>query len=89
MWICEQIGFAYRMVKYHELAIDHFKIQMSLAWELNDKVTELRAYDNLSIEFYYNGDIESSKLYKDRCIKGQIEKFDSVARTANNFINEF
>lgn len=26
MWICEQIGFAYRMVKYHELAIDFFKI---------------------------------------------------------------
>ena len=43
---------------------------MSLAWELNDRITEMRAYDNLSTSYYYNGDIDNSKLYRDRVING-------------------
>ena len=48
MWVSEQIGIAYRTMRSHEIAIDYFKIQMSLAWELNDTTAEIRSYDNLS-----------------------------------------
>jgi hypothetical protein len=62
---------------------------MSLAWELNDKTTELRAYDNLSVEYYYSGDIENSKVFRERCIKGLIEKPDSHQKIANKLINKY
>ena len=57
MWISEQIGMAYRIIRSHESAIDYFKVQLSLAWELGDTRAELRSYDNLSQEYYYTGDI--------------------------------
>ena len=53
MWIAEQIGMTYRELRYHELATDYFKFQLSLAWELNDLKQEMKSYDNLSIEYYY------------------------------------
>ena len=35
MWMAEQIGMCYRTLRYHELAVDYFKYQLSLAWELD------------------------------------------------------
>ena len=48
MWVSEQIGMAYRTMRSHEIAIDYFKVQMSLAWEICDTAAEIRSYDNLS-----------------------------------------
>ena len=53
MWMVEQIGMIYRQVRYHARALDYFKVQLSLAWELHDEEAEMRAYDNLSLEYYY------------------------------------
>jgi len=57
MWMAEQIGMCYRMLRFHELASDYFKFQLSLAWELNDREAEMKSYDNLAIEYYYIGNI--------------------------------
>lgn len=60
MWMSEQIGMAYRSIRYYKRAVDYFKLQLSLAWELNDEVAEMRSYDNLAIEYYYNGNIKKA-----------------------------
>ena len=62
---------------------------MSLAWELDDRTTEVRAYENLSVEYYYNGDIENSKKFHERCIRGHTEKPDSRSKVANKLINNY
>ena len=36
MWVVEQLGFCYRTMGMNDVALDYFKAQMSLAWELND-----------------------------------------------------
>lgn len=56
---------------------------MSLAWELNNRTTELKSYENLSIDYYYDDDLQKAKFYHERFIKGQVEKINSVSRKAN------
>ena len=51
---------AYRELRKNELAIDYFKYQLSLAWELQDLAAEMRSYDNLAIEYYYVGDLKKA-----------------------------
>ena len=80
---------AYRTMRSHEIAIDYFKLQMSLAWELNDTTAEIRSYDNLSQEYYYVGNIEKAKLYHERVFRGKIEAVDSIARKNNQMQNNF
>ena len=89
MWISEQIGMAYRTMRSHEIAIDYFKLQMSLAWELNDTTAEIRSYDNLSQEYYYVGNIEKAKLYHERVFTGKIEASESIAKQNNHVQNKF
>ena len=80
---------AYRTMRSHEIAIDYFKLQMSLAWELNDTAAEIRSYDNLSQEYYYVGNITKAKLYHERVFTGKIEAVDSIARKNNLMQNEY
>ena len=79
----------YRELRYHELATDYFKFQLSLAWELNDLKQEMKSYDNLSIEYYYQGNMEKAKLYNDRIQLGRIEQDGSTAKHASNILNKF
>ena len=79
----------YRQLRYHELAIDHFKSQLALAWELNDQAYELKSYENLSVEFYYAGNIPKAKLYHDRTQRSGIEAPNSSAKLASNMLNNF
>ena len=64
---------AYRIIRDHDNAIDYFKVQMSLAWELEDTRAEIRSYDNLSQEYYYLGDIDKARLYHERVFRGRVE----------------
>ena len=75
-------------MRYHELAVDFFKCQLSLAWESGDEKGELRSYDNLSIEYYYVGNIEKATLYHDRVLRGRIEG-STTARHASTLLNNF
>ena len=74
MWMAEQIGMAYRSIRYHKRAVDYFKCQLALAWELDDQEAELHCYDNLAIEYYYIGNIKKAKLYHERVLHGRFEK---------------
>ena len=76
-------------MKYHELATDYFKFSLSLAWELNDQLAELRNYDNLSIEYFYIGNIDKAKLYHERVFRGRIEQPNSMAKTASDALNRY
>ena len=73
----------YRSVRYYRRAVDYFKCQLALAWELNDEEAELRSYDNLSIEYYYIGNIKKAKLYHERVLHGRVENKSSMAKVAS------
>ena len=75
-------------MRYHELAVDYFKCQLSLAWERKDEKGELRSYDNLSTEYYYVGNIEKATLYHERVLRGRIEG-ETTAKNASTLLNNF
>ena len=79
---------AYRIIRDHENAIDFFKVQMSLAWELEDNRAEIRSYDNLSQEYYYLGNIEKARLYHERVFRGKVEpNAEASVSKVKNFKN--
>lgn len=79
----------YRTLRYHELATDYFKYQLSLAWEMNDQKQEMKSYDNLAIEYYYIGNITKAKLYHDRVFKGRAMQTNSISMKASLALNKF
>ena len=79
----------YRSIRYYKRAVDYFKYQLSLAWELNDMEAEMRSYDNLAIEYYYIGNINKAKLYHDRVLRGRIEQQNSKAKNASAALNSY
>lgn len=89
MWMAEQIGVAYRELRYHERAVDYFKYQLSLAWELQDLDAEMVSYDNLSTEYYYVGNIKKAKLYHERVFRGRNEDPNSTAKHASSLLNNY
>ena len=40
----------------------------------------MQAYDNLAIEYFYQGDIAKAKVYQERLTRGKVETKDSVIR---------
>ena len=42
--------------------------------DLNDKQSELMAYDSIGMQCFYLGDLERARYYHDRMIRGKIEK---------------
>ena len=60
-----------------------------MAWELNDEEAEMRSYDNLSIEYYYRGNISKAKIYHERVFRGRIEDPNSTAKHASALLNNF
>lgn len=59
--------------KYEE-AIVNFKKQIEIAWILNDHVSELRAYDNIGLQYFYLANHKKAKYYHMRFIYGKYEK---------------
>jgi len=53
---------------------------MNLSWAEKDFVSEVKAYHQLSIEYFYQGLIEKSEYYKDRYMRGKMENNNSVAK---------
>lgn len=87
--MAEQIGMTYRGLRYYKRAVDYFKCQLSLAWELNDYDSEMRSYDNLAIQYYYIGNIVKARLYSERLQLGRVEQKNSNAKRANAALNDF
>ena len=79
----------YRSVRYYRRAVDYFKCQLALAWELNDEDAEIRSYDNLAIEYYYIGNIKKAQLYHERVLHGRVESKNSMAKVASQALNNY
>jgi len=62
-----------------------------LAWHIESLEGEMNAYDNLAIQYYYEGDLEKSKYYNDRMIRGKVEARFSIVRkmSQNHAVKKF
>ena len=49
----------------------------------------MRSYDNLSVEYYYVGNIDKAKIYHDRVFRGRIEGPNTTAKNASTLLNNF
>lgn len=53
---------------------------MYLAWSEKCFTSELKAYDNLSIDYFYLGDLEKAEYYKERYFRGKTENDLSISK---------
>jgi tetratricopeptide (TPR) repeat protein len=76
----ESLGNVYKfMFQYHK-AIKCYKKQIEISWVTNNKHAELRAYDNIGIQYFYLGNKEKAKYYHERMIYGRVESLNSDMR---------
>ena len=80
MYAYKQIGYCYQQIKEYELALKCFKKQLQIAWHINSHEGEMSAFDNLAIQYFYLGDLEKSKYYNDRMVRGKKEASFSMIR---------
>ena len=77
----DNMGRVYSLLKNYENSIKCHKKQLQLAWKTHDTQEELRAYEQLGMQYYYHGKLDKSKYYNDRYMRGKLEKVDSKIRT--------
>mmetsp|Transcript_22539 Transcript_22539/g.21701 ORF Transcript_22539/g.21701 Transcript_22539/m.21701 type:complete len:88 (+) Transcript_22539:2028-2291(+) len=68
------------MMKKHEEAVGTYKKMLQLAWKEKDGGMEVIAYDNLSLEYFYLGEITKSNYYHDRIMRGKMENDMSIVK---------
>jgi hypothetical protein len=51
-----------------------------LAWQEKDTAMEVQAYDNLSVEYFYLGEITKANYYHERKMRGKIENDKSIVK---------
>lgn len=51
----KQLGYNYRLLQEHVKATNCFKKYLQLAWYNEDLHSELDAYENLSVDYFYLG----------------------------------
>lgn len=57
-----------------------FKKQLDLAWEIKDTASELDSYDNIGMQCFYMGNMQSAKYYHSRMMEARKEPPDSEIR---------
>jgi tetratricopeptide (TPR) repeat protein len=83
----ECIGKCYQQLKNYENALKCFKKQLELSWRLNDIESELRSYELIAVQHYYLGNLQKSKYYNDRSMRGKFEKKTSKIRMIYEDVN--
>jgi tetratricopeptide (TPR) repeat protein len=73
----EALGNAYKFLYNYEKAIKCYKKQIEVAWVLNKKHDELRALDNIGMQYFYLNDKNKAKYYHNRFLNGRSEKDES------------
>lgn len=58
-------------------AIETFRIQLFLSWSLNDMFSEMRAYDNLGLGYFYTNELEKAHKYHLKSVRAVSELEDS------------
>ena len=48
----------------HSVAVDFFKKQLTICWDIESERDELLAYQNIATEYYYLGNLEKMSLYE-------------------------
>ena len=89
MYAYESLGNVYKFLYQYNRAILCYKKVIELAWILGNKDFELRAYDNIGIQYFYLCNKQKAKYYHDRFIYGLYEK-DTKTKEAvvENFKNK-
>ena len=82
MMLCEQLGMCYRLMRMHLVAVDFFKKQLCISWDIESERDELLAYQNIAQEYYYIGNLEKMRLYEERFLKGNLEGDNSTTKNA-------
>lgn len=57
-------------MKDHEKALKCFKKQLEIAWVDSDKANEIKAYEKISLQYFYLGDLQKSKYYHELALTG-------------------
>jgi len=73
MMAYESLGNVYKYLFQYNKSIKCYKKQIEIAWAIGDKVSELRAYDNIGIQYFYLGNREKAKYYHERMLYGRSE----------------
>jgi hypothetical protein len=60
------------------MALKSFKKMLNISWMINDVSSETEAYDLISIQYFYLGNMLKSQYYHDRSVRGKCE-----AKTSN------
>jgi tetratricopeptide (TPR) repeat protein len=76
----ECLGNAYKFQYQYHKAIKCYKKQIEVSWVLYNKMSELRAYDNIGIQYFYLGNKEKARYYHERMIYGRSENIKSELR---------
>ena len=74
------MGYISRLLKEHDDAVHYFKKMMQLAWHEKDIQSEMLAYDNLSLDYFYLGELTKSNYYHDRMMTGKFENDKSTVK---------
>jgi len=68
------------MQREHEKAVKNFKKMLHLAWTMKDQQSEIVAYDNLAIDYFYAGEVNKATYYHDRMMRGKVETDKSTVK---------
>ena len=89
MYAYESLGNVYKFLFQYNKAILCYKKLIELAWILGNKEFELRAYDNIGIQYFYLCNKHKAKYYHDRFIYGLYEKDTKIKEAVvENFKNK-
>lgn len=84
----ETLGTIYKFLFQYNKAIKCYKKQIEIAWVLGDKHSELRAFDNIGIQYFYLGNRDKAKYYHERMLygraEGKTELKESVSKVFKN-----
>ena len=60
---------------------------LQLAWNEGDEGMELAAYECISIDYFYLGELQKAQYYHERAMQGKVEEKDSIVKKVTiNFL---
>ncbi|EAR85112.1 hypothetical protein TTHERM_00530700 (macronuclear) [Tetrahymena thermophila SB210] len=76
----KNLGYCFSRLKMYDFAMYYFCKMLRIAWYQNDQDAELKAYDLIGMQYYYQGKLEIAQYYHNKMIQGDYEKHDSNLR---------
>ncbi|KAL4470532.1 hypothetical protein ABPG73_018556 [Tetrahymena malaccensis] len=76
----KNLGYCFSRLKMYDFAMYYFCKMLRIAWYQNDQDAELKAYDLIGMQYYYQGKLEIAQYYHNKMIQGDYEKPESNLR---------